>query len=201
MRQFAEYLLDFVATEWGPVVLVTHAFLEAFILPVTHELFLIPIALARPHLSFVFALASTIASTTGIMVGYGLGRLGGRPILMRLFKPRVVATAKDYIHRYDAWAIAIACFTPIPVKVFALVAGATEMSIRKMIVIGFISRGLRYFLVVALIYFHGNAVREWILTYINWVMGILLGAMVLSIIGWKWIERLILRKNIKKEFN
>jgi len=66
MRHIAEYLFEFSATGWGPVVMVLHAYLESFILPLAHELFLIPVSLATPKLSFLFALMSTTASIFGM---------------------------------------------------------------------------------------------------------------------------------------
>ena len=48
LRPFAEHLLQFSSTAWGPVVLVVHAYLEAFIVPLAHEFFLIPVCLATP---------------------------------------------------------------------------------------------------------------------------------------------------------
>jgi len=194
LREFAEYLLDFASTGWGPLVMVLHAYFESFILPVAHELFLIPVSLAKPHLSLVYALMSTTASILGIATGYFLGKRGGRKILIWMIKPKLLALAKREIHKYDAWAVAIACFTPIPVKVFALVAGASRLNFKKMIVIAFLSRGARYFLVAGLIFFYGHTVREWILDYLNWVMVGLLILTVISVLAWKWVTRLLLQK-------
>ena len=174
LRELAERLLEFSGTGWGPVVLVIHAFLEAFILPVAHDLFLISLCLARPHLSFLFALLSTIASVSGIMVGYAIGKWGGHPILKRLFTKRVLDAAEEHIHKYDFWAIAIACFTPIPVKVFAIFAGAVELNFKKLVVVAFIFRGARFFMVSALLFFYGEPARVWILDYLNWILLVVL---------------------------
>jgi len=195
MREFAEYLLEFASTGWGPVVMVTHAFLESFILPLAHELFLIPVALARPHLSFVFALMSTTASVLGISVGYLIGRRGGRAIAMRIIQPRILIMAKRKIHQYDVWAVAIACFTPIPVKVFALVAGITRINYKKMVLVAFISRGARYFLVSALLFFYGEPIRAWILYYMDWLMIAALTVVIISVFAWKHVEKFLLHKS------
>ena len=194
LRNFAEFLLEFAASGWGPAVMVAHAFLESFILPLAHELFLIPVSLARPNLSLVFALMSTIASTLGITVGYFLGKRGGRKLLLWMVKPKLLALAKKQINKYDTWAVAIACFTPIPVKVFALVAGAARLNLKKMIPIAFISRGARFFLVCLLLYFYGQTVREWILDYMEWVMIGLLLFMVASVLLWKYVTQWLLKK-------
>jgi len=194
MREFAEYLLEFAGTGWGPVVLVLHSFFESFILPLANELFLIPVALARPHLSLVFAMMSAVASTCGIAVGYFIGKRGGRPLLVRLIKPKILVLAKREIHKYDTWAVAIACLTPVPVKVFALVAGAVHLNFKKMIVIAFISRSTRFLLVSSLIFFYGEVMKEWILDYMNWFFIAIIVFMLASAIVWKKLEQHLLEK-------
>jgi len=194
MRPIAEFLLEFASTNWGPLVLIGHAYFEGFILPVAHELFLIPVCLARPNLSFVFALMSTTASTLGIMTGFAIGRWGGHPILKKLFSERLLDKAEDFIHRYDFWAIAIACFTPIPVKVFAILAGAVEIRFKKLVIVAFIFRGARFFLVSSLLFFYGDIAREWILEYLDWFMIGLLIFMVVSFISLRVLAHLGERK-------
>src|SRR3989338_2184064 len=170
MKAFAEYLLSFASTPWGPLVLVLHAFLESFIMPIPHEFFLIPVALARPRLSFVFATLSTLASTFGIAVGYSIGFWGGRTFISKILNNKTFLLAKQLIHRYDAWAVALACFTPFPDKVFAQVAGLMHLHFKKMMVIAFLSRGLRFFLVSTLLYFYGEPIKHWIVNYLGPVM-------------------------------
>jgi len=194
MRAIAEFLLEFASTKWGPIAMVAHSFFESFILPLAHELFLIPVSLAKPHLSFLYALMSTTASIFGISVGYGIGRRGGRALILKFMTMRTFALAKREIHKYDAWAVAFACFAPVPVKVFALVAGAVHLRFRKMIAIAFFARGARYFLVSLLLYFYGSSMKKWILDYMGWTtLGFIL-IMVLPVIIWKIIEKYLLKK-------
>lgn len=174
--------------------MVLHSFLESFILPLAHELFLIPVALAHPKLSFVYALMSTTASVMGMSVGYYIGSTGGKSILTRFINPKIFELAKREIHRYDAWAVALACFTPVPVKVFALVAGAVHLNYKKMIVIAFFSRGARYFLVAVLLYFYGATIREWLLDYMNIMMLVLFVAGAIAYFAYKQFEHYLMRK-------
>lgn len=194
MREFAEYLLRLASTPWGPLVMVLHSYLESFILPLDHALFLIPVALARPNLSFLYVLMSTVASCLGISTGYLIGHFGGKAFLLRFISAEKFLLARTEIHKYDAWAAVIACFTPIPVKVFAAVAGAVGLNFRKMIVIAFFVRGLRFGIAGGLIYFYGEVIREWILEYLGWVMMGILAVMVFSTLVWKFFERLLIRK-------
>lgn len=170
MREFIQQFLEFAATGWGPVVLVVHSYFESFIIPVAHDLFLTAVCLARPEYSFLFALLSTVSSVLGISTGYALGKWGGGWILRKVMKPDMIEAAQDTIHKYDIWAIAIACFTPIPVKVFAWVAGSVSLNFKKLIFVAFLARGARFTIVAAMIYFFGETAKEWIFKYLNWIM-------------------------------
>ncbi len=194
LKEMTQYLFDLAATPWGPVALVVHAYLEAFILPVGHELILIPVALANPRWSLVFALMSTTASTFGIMTGYAVGKWGGRPLLKRVINPELLALTEREIHRYDVWAIAIACFTPFPDKVFAPVAGAIHLNFKKVVVVAFLSRGARFFLVCGLLFFYGESMKQWILDYAYYVLAGILGIFLLSYLCWKLMVKFLLKK-------
>ncbi|HNV87121.1 MAG TPA: VTT domain-containing protein [Candidatus Omnitrophota bacterium] len=193
LRHWAEILLELAKTPWGPVVLVVHAFLESFIMPIAHDIFLITVSLARPKWSLFYALLSTTASTLGNMVGYQIGKWGGTPFIERFVKVKTLKLTKEMIHKYDAWATAIACFTPFPDKIFSLCAGAFRIKFKKFCVVIFFSRAARFYLICILLFFYGARVREFLLRYLDAVMVGLIVFMVASAIVWhiflKWFAR------------
>lgn len=193
LREAAEYLLQFAETPWGPLVLVAHAFLESFILPVAHDFFLIAVSLGKPKMSLLYALMSTAASTAGNMVGYKIGEWGGKPLLEKRVKSKTLHLTRKLLHRYDAWATAIACFTPFPDKIFSLCAGSFHIPFKKFVVVVFFSRAARFYLISFLLFFYGESIRAFLLEYINAMMLALLAFMILSGIVWhlfvKWLSK------------
>lgn len=194
MREFAEYLLEIAATGWGPVILIVHAFFESFILPIGHDIFLITVSLAQPKWSLVFALISTIFSTLGNIVGFKIGKWGGHRLLKRFVSPPTLALAEHEIKKYDTWAIAIACFTPFPDKVFSPVAGALNINFKKFVWVIFLSRAARFYLVSFLLFFYGESMREWILDYIGWVMIGMLVFIIFSAVAWRFFTRYLIKR-------
>jgi len=194
MREFAEYLLELAATPLGPIILMIHGYLESFILPVAHDLFLVAVSLGKPENSFLYAAMSTTVSVLGIMTGYVIGVYGGKPLLVKLINPRLIIQAKKKIHKHDFWAIAIACFTPIPVKVFAIIAGIVHLNFRKLVVVSIMARGLRFFMIGTLIYFYGETIREWVLSYMGWTMSLIFISMLVGAFFWKRIKRTMVKK-------
>lgn len=193
LREWAETLLELTKTPWGPVVLVLHAFLESFILPIAHDFFLIALSLGRPRLSLIFALMSTVASTLGNMVGYQIGRWGGGPFIEKFVKIRTLKLTKELLHRFDAWATAIACFTPFPDKIFSLCAGAFGINFRRFVGVVFLARAARFYLISLLLFFYGEKMRDFLLRYLNVVMVVLLAFFLVSWVLWhlfvNWLSK------------
>jgi membrane protein DedA with SNARE-associated domain len=68
---------------------------------------------------------------------------------------------------YDAWAVGIAGFTPIPYKLFTIAAGAFDVSFPVFVVASVLSRTLRFVLVAGLIYAFGPGIQRFIDAYFN----------------------------------
>lgn len=198
LREWAHALLELAETPWGPLILVSHAFLESFILPIAHDFFLIAAAIAKPKMSLVYAFMSTIASTAGNMVGYFIGKKGGKGLVDRIVKGKTMRMTKELLHRYDAWATAIACFTPFPDKVFSLCAGAFGINFRTFVIAIFFARAARFYLIAFAIFFWGDGAREFLIEYLPSIMIGMLVFMVLSALLWKFfVRRLAAKWNIE----
>lgn len=92
---------------------------------------------AAGHLSLpAVILVAALAATTGDMLGYWIGRRGGRRILLRegrfsAHRHAAVAKADDYFARYGVVTVFFARFIPGVRVVGALAAGASEMRWRS----------------------------------------------------------------------
>ena len=138
------------------------AFVEAVFFPVPPDLLLLILSLANPHLALFYAAVCTAGTTIGGMLGYGIGLWGEHAILERFFKAKKIKTVHDFLQKYEVWGIAIAGFTPIPYKVFAISAGVFYLDFRKFVFATAISRGIRFFLEAVLIMFYGQMIMSFI---------------------------------------
>ncbi len=68
-------------------------------------------------------------------------------------------SVQQWYEEYDAWAVALAGFTPIPYKLCTLTAGAFKINFLVFLVASTLARGCRFFCVAAMIYFFGERVR------------------------------------------
>jgi membrane protein YqaA with SNARE-associated domain len=78
-----------------------------------------------------------------------------------------VAYIGTLYHQYDAWAVGIAGFTPIPYKVFTITAGAFKINFLVFLMASLVSRAARFFIVGTLIYIFGPSIQAFIDKYFN----------------------------------
>ncbi|MCK5546206.1 MAG: DedA family protein, partial [Rhodospirillaceae bacterium] len=72
--------------------------------------------------------------------------------------------------------------TPLPYKVITIASGVTGMDLTTFGVASILSRGVRYFLIAALLWYFGEPIRTFIEKYLGWLVtvgfAVLLGGFV-----------------------
>lgn len=174
----------------GSLGLFILAFMESSFFPVPPDILLIILCVAEPEKSLFFALICTIGSVTGGMFGYLVGYGGKEAILKRFFSERKIAKVHNLFNKYEAWAVAIAGFTPIPYKVFTIAAGVFYVNFKKFVLASIIGRGLRFFMIAAMIMFFGEAIMNLIQTYFNWATVMITVAAFLAYVAYmKYVRK------------
>ena len=172
-------------TPYGGLALFVLAFCESSFFPIPPDVLLIALCMANSPMSFWYALICSLGSTLGGMFGYGLGRIGGRPLLERWVRAERINLVQRYYQRWDVWAVAVAGFTPIPYKVFTISAGAFLLDFLRFVIASILSRSARFFLVAGLFYFFGSTINQFISRYFN-ILSILF--IVLLLLGFWFIK-------------
>ncbi len=73
-----------------------------------------------------------------------------------------VTRAEWLFSRYGAWAIIVAAFTPIPYKVFTILAGVLDLPVRPFMLASLVGRGARFLTIGVLIYLFGEPIQDFI---------------------------------------
>lgn len=152
-------------TPHATMALFAIAFAESSFFPVPPDALMIPLALGAPARALWFALVCTTGSVLGGVLGYWIGRRGGRPVLDRFFNEHKVRLVQDQYRKYDIWAVGLAGFTPIPYKLFSISAGVFGLDFKRFVVATVVGRGGRFFAVGLLIFLFGDAVGYWLERY------------------------------------
>lgn len=163
-----QWTVHWAKTPYGVVALFALAFAESSFFPVPPDVLLVALAVISPPLALIYAAVCTVGSVLGGMFGYLIGVKGGRPILERLVARTKIEAVHAYFDRYNAWAVGIAGFTPIPYKVFTISAGVFYINFRTFVLASCLGRGGRFFLVGGVIMLFGPQIKELLVNYYDW---------------------------------
>jgi membrane protein YqaA with SNARE-associated domain len=140
-------------------------------------------ALGNPKKSFFFSGATTFFSVLGGIFGYFLGLLFIESVGMKIIEFYGLSVAyldiQSLYREYDALAVFLAGFTPIPYKVFTIAAGAFQIDFLTFVLASLVSRGARFFIEGALIWRFGEAAKVFIERYLN-VLAIAFGVLLVA---------------------
>jgi len=166
LRGLYDWTMGLAESRYALWALAAVAFVESSVFPIPPDILMIPMILAAPRRAWLIAGVCTVSSVLGGLAGYyigwGLFESVGRPVLEFYGKD---AYFDDFAVRYNewgAWAVLIAGVTPFPYKVITIMSGATGLSLPVFMVASFIARGLRFFIVAALLWKFGAPIRDFI---------------------------------------
>ena len=171
IRKLYDWVLHWAATPYAIPALFIIAFVESSFFPIAPDVLLIAMVVAVPVGWLRFALVCSIGSVLGGMFGYLIGfqfmdLIGNRIVEFYHFQEKWDKIGLLY-EKYNAWAVAVAGFTPLPYKVFTLSAGAFKINFPIFVLASAASRSARFFLVAALLYKFGPPVKALIEKYFN----------------------------------
>ena len=166
LRPLYDWTLALAGHRHALWALAAISFIESSIFPIPPDALLIPMVLAAPTRAWKIALVCTVSSVLGGMAGYGIGMFlfeeVGRPLLEFYGYGPKFAEFKATYNEWGAWAVFIAGVTPFPYKVITILSGVTALDPTVFSIASVLARGLRFFLVAALLWKFGPPIRDFI---------------------------------------
>ncbi|MEA2059305.1 MAG: VTT domain-containing protein [Thermodesulfobacteriota bacterium] len=171
LKRLYDWVLQWADRPGGPWALFLLAFAESSFFPIPPDVLLIALAVGRPKKSIHFALVCSLGSLLGGCLGYFIGwqfmgSVGESIISFYGLTEKIEHMACLY-RDYDAWAVSIAGFTPLPYKLFTITAGALSVSFPVFFIASACSRTLRFLMVGGLIFVFGPKIQIFINKYFN----------------------------------
>lgn len=167
LRRLYDKTLELAAHRHAVWALAGVSFAESSFFPIPPDVMLMPMAVAQRRKAWLYAAVCTIASVlggmAGYLIGYGLFETIGEPIL-GLYDPQRVAWDKftQLYEEWGFWIVFAAGFSPLPYKVFTIASGVAALNFPIFVIASFLSRGARFFLVSALLYWFGPPIRAFV---------------------------------------
>jgi membrane protein YqaA with SNARE-associated domain len=187
LRKLYDWTVSLAASPHALWVLAFVSFIESSVFPIPPDVLLIPLILARPERAWLIAGVCTLASVLGGMLGYyigwGLFEQVGRPVLEFYGMDHKFETFRETYNQWGAWAVLVAGVTPFPYKVITILSGATGLNFAIFMTASVVARGVRFFLIAALLWKFGAPVKDFIEKRLGLVfilgMALLIGGFVL----------------------
>lgn len=166
LRRLYDWLLSLAARPDAIWVLAAVAFIESSVFPIPPDVLLIPMVIAAPRRAWIIATVCTAASVAGgafgYFIGWGLFEQVGRPVLTFYGMETKFDDFRQTYNSWGAWAVLIAGLTPFPYKVITILSGATGLNFGVFMLASTVARGVRFFVIAALLWRFGPPVRDFI---------------------------------------
>ena len=154
------------------VILSIVSFIEAIFFPFPPDIFLIPMCLASPKKAFYFAGLTTIFSVLGGVLGYCLGVWAFdffNVFMINFGYEQYITQVIEWFNDWGIWIILVAGFSPIPYKVFTIMAGGSFMPFLGFVLASLVGRGARFFLLALFVTLGGETLQKNIKKYIEYI--------------------------------
>lgn len=166
LRPLYDYIMSLAQHPRAAWALAAISFIESSVFPIPPDVMLIPMVIAKKAKAWAYAAICTVSSVIGGMAGYAIGfylfDALGKPLLdFYGYGEKFTDFASQY-NDYGAWIVFIAGITPFPYKVITIASGVTQLNILIFMISSVLARGLRFYIVAALLYWFGPPIRDFI---------------------------------------
>lgn len=183
LKSLYDWTMRSASHKRAPEALFAVSFIESSFFPIPPDVMLIPMVLAERAKAWWFATIATMGSVLGglfgYLIGYALFDTVGKPLLEFYGALDKFETFASQYNEYGAWIVFAFGVTPFPYKVITIASGATALNIGVFLLASIASRGLRFFVVSALLYWVGPTVRD----FIEKRLGLVFTVFVVCLIG------------------
>jgi membrane protein YqaA with SNARE-associated domain len=182
LRQIYEWTLSLAASRHALWALAVVSFVESSFFPIPPDALLVPMIIADRRRAWLYATVATVASVLGGFLGYAIGYFAfdtiGEPLLRFYGVTEQYLGLQNLYDRWGAWLIVIKGATPIPYKLVTIASGAFHFDLLTFTVASVISRGIRFFLIAALLWRFGAPIRDFIEKRLTLVFSVSVAALV-----------------------
>jgi len=150
------------------IFLALISFIESFIFPIPPDVLIIPMTIAKKSEWLKIALIATIGSILGACLGYLIGYIFFNEIGIKIFELYGVDNTSFLKEKIGseggiiAWItlLAIAGFSPVPFKLLTITSGFVHFNFIYFVIVSFLTRGLRFFIIAFLIGNFGKTMKK-----------------------------------------
>jgi membrane protein YqaA with SNARE-associated domain len=171
------------------------AFVESSIFLVPADVLFLPMALAKPHRAWRYALIATVASVLGGIAGWAIGYYAfeavAKPILQFYGKLDAFEQMRSGVTYGTVVLLLITsglAHLP-PIKVVTILSGVANVNLGLFIVSAIVARGARFFFLAWLLRRYGEPIRHFIEKRLGQIAAIVAAVLILAYIAFHLLAR------------
>ena len=176
IRRLYDWVIRLAGHQYAIPAMGAVAFAESSFFPIPPDVMLIPMVLANRDKAFRIALVCTVCSVLGGLLGYAIGyyffETVGEWVVKTYGLQAGLEAFRHGLQEHGIWIILIKGLTPIPYKLVTIASGAAHFDLFTFVWASIVTRGIRFFLVAALLWKFGEPIRSFIeerLTLLTWL--------------------------------
>ncbi len=184
LTRLSEYLITYGAFGLFMLALLDSTFVP---LPSSADALMLLLSTTNPSWMLLYAFMATAGSALGCLILYLISRRAGARALNR-FSEKKQAKVKNWIERYDMFAVLAATLMPppFPFKVFVVSAGVFRFSLVRFMLAIIVGRGFRFLLEGYVAVRYGAQAKEIIAKYYPWIaLGLVIAIVVFVLLRQK----------------
>jgi membrane protein YqaA with SNARE-associated domain len=166
IRSLYDWMMRNATGRHAWAALAGFTFAEASFFPIPTDIMLIPMVLADRKNAWKLGAWCTLWSVIGGMLGYAIGAFLydslGQWLIRVYHLGQDMAQFHDWYKTYGAWVIIGKGLTPIPYKLVTIASGFAHYSFPLFVALSILTRGGRFMLIAALLYWKGEEARRFI---------------------------------------
>jgi len=195
IRKINRWYFRISATTYGPLLLFLAAFAEASFIPFPVVILFIAMLLSNSSNSYLKAGLATLGTVAGAVGGWAIGHfmwLNNESDFTKFamfmfdhvpgFSVDLYEDIRILYQKYDIWILFTSILTAVPYKYFAVASGLFAMNPATLVLITFISQGIKYTGLALLINRYGTRINEIIHGYFKPVAIFITASAVIAII-------------------
>ena len=185
LTRLSEYLIAYGAFGLFTLALLDSTFVP---LPSSADALMLLLSTTNPSWMLLYAFMATAGSALGCLILYLISRRAGARALNR-FSEKKQAKVKNWIERYDMFAVLAATLMPppFPFKVFVVSAGVFRFSLLRFMLAIIVGRGFRFLLEGYVAVRYGAQAKEIIAKYYPWIaLGLVVAIVIFLLLRQKF---------------
>ena len=187
LTRLSEYLITYGAFGLFTVALLDSTFVP---LPSSADALMLLLSTTNPSWMLLYAFMATSGSALGCWILYLISRRAGARALNR-FSEAKQQRVKNWIEKYDAFAVLVATLLPppFPFKLFVVTAGVFRFSLVRFMLAIIVGRAFRFLLEGYFAVRYGAQAKEILAKYYPFIGLGLAVIIILFVVGKRFIKR------------